>query len=105
MKTLHPVDDTTLAKIGKAYLICSEYPDVFGNVRMDRFCSMFVDVIPDDESERDARIRARADEIYGLIHTLAITDAPDTYIACFLEFKNMARELLDYIDGKEEDDE
>ena len=40
MKTVKPVDEATKAKIGKAYLICSQYPDVFGDVTMKKFCAL-----------------------------------------------------------------
>ena len=70
MKTLHPVDEATYAKIGKAYLICSQHPDVFGNVTMEKFCGMFVDVIPEGEDERDARMKAYAPEMYEMLRKI-----------------------------------
>lgn len=70
MKTREPVNDETAALIGKAYVVCSQYPEIFGNVKMSKFCGMFVDVIEEDEDEREARMRAVAPEIYGLLHLL-----------------------------------
>ncbi len=68
MKTLHPVDEAMKAKIGKAYLICSQFPDVFNDVTLEKFCSMFVDVIPEGENEQDARMKAAAPEMRRLLH-------------------------------------
>lgn len=67
MKTLHPVDEETYARIGKAYLICSQYPDVFGDVTFKKFCSMFVDVLDDDEDEQDVRLKVVAPAMYRLL--------------------------------------
>lgn len=68
MKTVKPVSKETYERIGKAYLICSEYPDVFGDVTFERFCSMFVDVIPEGESEHAAREKAYAGEMYSMLY-------------------------------------
>lgn len=65
MKTLKPVDEETYARIGKAYLICSEYPEVFGDVTFKKFCSMFVDAL--DEKKREARMRKYAPDMYRLL--------------------------------------
>ncbi|MBQ7217127.1 MAG: hypothetical protein IJS39_14210 [Synergistaceae bacterium] len=67
MKTLYPVDKATHEKIGAAYLVCSQYPEIFGDVPMGKFCSMFVDVIDEDEDERTARMRASAPEMYRIL--------------------------------------
>ena len=48
MKTLHPVSQETYERIGKAYLICSQYPEVFEGVSYKKFCGMFVDDIIDE---------------------------------------------------------
>ena len=81
MKTLYPVDDETYARIGKAYLICSQHPDVFNDVKFKKFCSMFVDVIDDCEDEREARLNAAAHEMYdalvcmnGMLHDPRISE-------------------------------
>ena len=44
------VDDETLARIGKAFLICAQYPEVFGKVRMDKFRAMFLDEPEEEDS-------------------------------------------------------
>ena len=62
------VDDATYARIGQAFLVCAEYPEVFEGVTMEKFCSMFVDVIPDGESELTARAKAHAVEMYKLLN-------------------------------------
>ena len=67
MKTLHPVDEETYKRLGKAYLICLQYPDVFGDVTMKKFCSMFVDVLDEDEDEREARMKSHASEMYRVL--------------------------------------
>ena len=64
MKTREPVDDETAALIGKAYVVCSQYPEIFGNVKMSKFCGMFVDVIEEDEDERETRMKTLAPEMY-----------------------------------------
>ena len=69
MKTLHPVDEETYARIGKAYLICSEHPDVFGDITFKKLCSMFVDdIIDEGEDERKARMKTCAPEMYSLLN-------------------------------------
>ena len=68
MKTVYPVDEETYARIGKAYLICSEHPDVFGDVTMEKFCSMFVDVVPEGKDERETRMKTYASEMYRLLN-------------------------------------
>ena len=102
MKTLKPVDEETYARIGKAYQICTEYPEVFGDVTMKKFCSMFVDVVDEDEDEREARIKAHAPEMYEKLN-LAVEslrehrfDSPTAEII---------ESLLDKIDGGEASDE
>ena len=102
MKTLKPVDEETYAKIGKAYLICSEYPEVFGEVTMKQFCSMFVDVIDEDEDEREARMRAYAPKMYQLLRELKeYSEEYDLYS----DLKDEVFELLRKIDGGETSDE
>lgn len=73
MKTLHPVDKATYEKIGAAYAICAEYPEIFGNVTLEKFCSMFVDVIPEGKDKRDARMKAYAPEMYRLLQNAFIS--------------------------------
>ena len=97
MKTLHPVSQETYEKIGKAYLICSEYPEVFGDVTFKKFCSMFVDdIIDEDEDPRDVRMREFAREMYEMLELAvgALFDHnPNSPTAVKIE------ELLDRIDG------
>ena len=69
MKTLHPVSQEIYERIGKAYAICSEYPEVFGAVTMRKFCEMFVDdIIDEGEDLIEARKKAAAPEIYRLLN-------------------------------------
>ena len=63
MKTLKPVDNATHEKIGAAYLVCAEYPEIFGDVPLKKFCSMFVDVVDDEED----RLKAMAPAMYRLL--------------------------------------
>lgn len=71
MKTLKSVDGETYAKIGKGYQICSQYPEVFGDVTMRKFCSMFVDDIIDDEAdEKLARMKLYAETMYYMLKNL-----------------------------------
>ena len=70
MKTLKPVDQETYERIGAAYAICSQYPDVFGDVTMKKFCSMFVDVIDEGEDEQEARMKVYASEMYRILSEL-----------------------------------
>ena len=68
MKTVKPVSKETYERIGKAYAICSEYPDVFGDVTMRKFCGMFVDdIIDEGEDLIEARKKAYAGEMYCLL--------------------------------------
>lgn len=95
MRTLHPVDEETYARIGKAYLICSQHPDVFGDVTFEKFCSMFVDVIPDGKDEHESRKKAAAHEMYDMLEDAvqALTDHnPNSGTAARIE------SLLDQID-------
>ena len=98
MKTLHPVDEATKAKIGKAYAICSEYPDVFGDVTFEKFCSMFVDVIPEGESERSARMKAYAGEMYDTLYAIAQDMARREYCIDFDCCEDYASKMSDLID-------
>lgn len=78
MKTVKPVNKETYDRIGKAYAICSEYPDVFGGVTMRKFCGMFVDdIIDEGEDIIEARKKAYAGEMYRLLQVafLAMADA------------------------------
>lgn len=70
MKTLKPVDEATYARIGKAYLICSQYPDVFDGVTYEKFCGMFVDVVADDEDIHEARMKAEAESMYWMLRNM-----------------------------------
>ena len=68
MKTVKPVSQETYERIGKAYAICSEYPDVFGDVKMRKFCGMFVDdIIDEGEDLIEARKKAYANNMYCLL--------------------------------------
>lgn len=42
-KPISEVDEETLYRIGAAYLICSQYPEIFGNVKVGKFRAMFLD--------------------------------------------------------------
>ena len=78
MKTVKPVSKETYELIGKAYAICSEYPDVFGDVTMRKFCGMFVDdIIDDGEDLIEARKKAYASDMYRLLQAafLSMADA------------------------------
>ena len=78
MKTVKPVDKATLERIGAAYAICSRYPDVFGDVKMRKFCDMFVDdIIDEGEDLIEARKRAAAPDMYRLLNAafMAMADA------------------------------
>ena len=99
MKTVKPVSKETYERIGKAYLICSEYPDVFGDVTFEKFCSMFVDVIPEGESKRSVRMKAYAGEMYDLIRAVSSTKVSFTDV---VKIGDYARELLARIDGEED---
>lgn len=35
-------------KLGKAFSICSKYPDVFGDIDLDKFCSLFIERTDND---------------------------------------------------------
>ena len=68
MKTLHPVSQETYERIGKAYLICSQYPEVFEGVSYKKFCGMFVDdIIDEGEDIIEARKKAAAPEMYEML--------------------------------------
>lgn len=45
----HDVDDETLSRIGAAFLICAQYPEIFGDVPMEKFRAMFIDDTKEDE--------------------------------------------------------
>lgn len=78
MKTVKPVSKETYERIGKAYAICSEYPDVFGDVTFRKFCGMFVDdIIDEGEDLIEARKRAAAPDMYRLLNAafMAMADA------------------------------
>lgn len=104
MKTVKPVSKETYERIGKAYLICSQYPDVFGDVTMKKFCSMFVDVLDDDEDEHEARKKENADAMYWVLRNILYelkhgTGADRSYIQQVI---NDIGGLLAEIDGKED---
>ena len=68
MKTVKPVSDETYEKIGQAFVICSEYPEVFGGVTLKKFCSMFVDdIIDEGEDAYQAVLKAYAPEMHSLL--------------------------------------
>ena len=78
MKTVKPVSKETYERIGNAYAICSEYPDVFGDVTFRKFCGMFVDDIIDEGKDLiEARKRAAAPDMYRLLNAafMAMADA------------------------------
>ena len=99
MKTLKPVDEETYARIGKAYQICAEYPEVFGDVTMKQFCSMFVDVVDEDEDEREARMRVHAPEMYRILK--GVNDWCQRECDLDEDLENDIWELLKSIDGEE----
>ncbi len=106
MKTREPVDEATAARIGKAYVVCSQYPEIFGDVKMSKFCGMFVDVIDEDEDEREVQLRALAPEMYEWI--LEILD----YLASFSIDEDGLNELeakgwkfWERVEGKKAEDE
>ena len=71
MKTLNPVSEETYERIGAAYAVCSQYPEIFGDVTMKKFCSMFVDdIIDDDEDEKHVRMKAYAETMYYMLTNL-----------------------------------
>ena len=103
MKTVKPVDKATLECIGAAYAICSRYPDVFGDVKMRKFCDMFVDdIIDDGEQLAAARKKAYAGEMYDFLNALAQDMVAQHGYKDYVP-KIMA--LLDRIDGKEDADD
>ena len=99
MKTVKPVSQETYERIGAAYAICSKYPDIFGDVTMKRFCSMFVDdIIDEGEDLIEARKKAYAGDMYDLLKAAfgnAISFTEITRLGV------IAQELLARIDGKE----
>ena len=99
MKTLKPVDEETYARIGKAYQICTEYPEVFGDVTMKKFCSMFVDVVDEGDDEREARMRLHAAEMYRILKAVNDWYQGEGYLHKGLE--DDICELLREIDGEE----
>ena len=100
MKTVKPVSKATLERIGAAYAICSEYPDVFGDVTMRKFCGMFVDDIIDDGEElAAARKKAYAGEMYDFLDAIA-EDMSER--GGYEEYASKIAALLDRIDGKED---
>ena len=99
MKTLKPVDEETYARIGKAYQICTEYPEVFGDVTMKKVCSMFVDVLDEDEDEREARMKSHASEMYRILKAVYVWSRTGCNINEELEYDIW--ELLREIDGEE----
>ena len=102
MKTLKPVDHETYERIGAAYAICSQYPEIFGDVTMRKFCSMFVDVVDEDEDEREARMKAHAVEMYQLLRELK--DYSEEY-DLYSDLKDEVFALLRKIDGGKASDE
>ncbi len=104
MKTLKPVDPETYKKIGQAYLILSEYPEVFGDVTMKKFCSMFVDdIIDEDEDEHEARMKAAASEMYRILK--AIDKHCEEYYNLDESILDAIYNVLEAIDGEVTSDE
>ena len=101
MKTLKPVDEETYAKIGKAYQICSQYPEVFGEVTMKKFCSMFVDVIDEDEDEREARMRKYAPDMYQILKDVSDSEVINIDIELGKQLEDAIYAVLKVIDGEE----
>ena len=101
MRTLRPVSQETYEKIGAAYAICSEYPEVFGEVRNKEFCSMFVpDILDESVDVHEARKKAAAHEMYEMLE--AAVKALNEYNPNSTTAVRIER-LLDLIDdvGKE----
>ena len=103
MKTVKPVSQETYECIGKAYTICSQYPEVFGDVTFQKFCKMFVDdIIDEGEDIISARKRAHSGEMYDLLELAIDTlreHTPNSLLGDHIEA------LLDRIDNGEEDAE
>ena len=105
MKTLKSVDEETYTRIGKAYLICAEYPEVFGDVKLEKFCSMFVDVIDEDEDEREARMKAYAPDMYQLLKDVLDTQVINRGVEVGEQLEDAIYAALSVIDGTEDEDE
>ena len=107
MKTVKPVDEATKARMRKAHLICSQYPEVFGGVTYEKFCNMFVDVVADDEDIHEARMKAEAESMYWMLRNMLYElkrgsgDDAD-YIAQVI---GDIGEVLSHIDGEDACDE
>ena len=65
MKTLNDLDEETQERILKAFQICVEHMDVFGEVEMQKLCSLFADGIFEDD--REVRMRKYAPDMYQLL--------------------------------------
>ena len=102
MKTLKSVDEETYTRIGKAYQICSEYPEVFGDVKLEKFCSMFVDVIDEGDDEREARMKAYAHDMYEKLNLAVESLRKHRFDSPTAE---LIESLLDKIDGGEASNE
>ncbi len=99
MKPLYPIDNDVLEHIGAAALIFMQNLDVFGQVTYKQCCSLFTDVIGDDEDIHEARIIHEAPVMYKLLSDirdcLTDYDLPS-------DIEADIRELLDRIDCVEE---
>lgn len=100
MKTLNDLDEGTQERILKAFQICVEHMDVFGEVEMHNLCSLFADGVFEDE--REARKRKYAPEMYELLSELKeYSEEYDLYS----DLKDEVFELLRKIDGGEASNE
>ena len=75
---------------------------------MSKFCGMFVDVIEEDEDEREMRMKTLAPEMYKLLHVLLsyvyeaeVLSTSATYKAKAKNDIANVKELLARIDGEE----
>ncbi len=67
MKPLYPLDDEVFERIGAATLVFYDNLDIFGQVTFKQFCSLFTDVIDDDDDIHEARIIHEATVMYKLL--------------------------------------
>ena len=67
MKPLYPLDDEVFERIGAATLVFYDNLDIFGQVTFKQFCSLFTDVIEDDDDIHEARIIHEAPVMYKLL--------------------------------------
>ena len=50
---INDLQHSPYTKLGKAFSICSQYPDVFGDVDLEKFCALFFDNTDNDTSADD----------------------------------------------------